>query len=74
MIRVLYFEDESGLAHIFNPGQHNFTRQASDSFCIMADNLERFFSPTLNDGLEAGELAYGLNYDRAEFLWSRQVR
>ena len=74
MIRVPYFEDESGLAHIFSPEHHNFTRQTSDSFCMMADDLERFFSPTLNDGLETGELAYGFNYDRTAFLWCRQVR
>ena len=74
MIRVPYFEDESGLVHIFSPEHHNFTRQTSDSFCMMADDLERFFSPALNDVLETGELAYGLNYEPTEFLRCRQVR
>ena len=74
MIRVPYFEDESGLAHIFSPEHHNFTRQTSDSFCMMADDLERFSSPALNDVLETREMAYGLNYEPTEFLWCRQVR
>ena len=74
MIRVPYFEDEMGFAHIFSPEHHKFTRQTSDSSCRMPDDLERFSSPALNDVLETGELAYGLNYEPTEFLWYRQVR
>ena len=74
MFRVPYFEDEMVFAQIFSPEHHKFTRQTSDSFCRMPDDLAIFSSPALNAVLETREMAYGLTYEPTEFLWCRQVR